>query len=345
MKNMIKILLILLIMLLTSFLIPFFAPAVNTLFGIFINMFIAAGLAYVSYPIVKFLKNKGLKNGLASTITLLIFVFVVILAGVLIVQLIYPQVIRAIELIQNSSNSIAWIRDHPELQKVYDYLSPYFDQFSQTALNYFANLTQNVINKSTKFITDAALIISLYLYILFDNERIINKIKEKLGYGSKNYNFVKTLNQEYMKYLRGLVIIICITIVEYGVVYKLIGHPDWMALAALCAFSNLIPYFGGIIVNLIALATAIFVSPKLFFKVLACVIVLPTLEGNVINPQVHKKTIKISPIVLLPSIFIGSSIFGFLGIVLAIPAIILYKVFKQYYMDDVKHWIVKVWNS
>ncbi|MDL2211947.1 AI-2E family transporter [Erysipelotrichaceae bacterium OttesenSCG-928-M19] len=345
MRNMIKIALLLIIFFLITLLMPFFSPALSTLIGIAINMFIAAGLAYVSYPIVKFLKGKGVHNALASAITLLLFLFIFVVAATLIVQLIYPQIIRAIELIANSSSNISWIRDNPQIQEAYNYISPYFDRFSQTALDYIANTTQSFIAKSSKFITDAVLIISLYLYIVFDNERIIRSIKKKLVYGSKNYEFVKRLDQEFMKYLRGLIIIICITIVEYGIVYYFIGHPDWMALAALCAFSNLIPYFGGIIVNLIALATAIFYNFKLFIKVLVCVIVLPTIEGNVINPMVHKKTIKISPIVLLPSIFIGSAIFGFLGIVLSIPAIIFFKVFKEYYSDDVKQFFRRLWNS
>ncbi|MDF9867625.1 putative PurR-regulated permease PerM [Bacilli bacterium PM5-3] len=345
MNKMVKVFLILVILLLLTFLLPTFAPALRVLLGIFMNMFIAAGLAYVSYPLVKYLRNKGLKNSLASSITLFIFLLLIIIVGVLSVQLIYPQIIRAIELVQNSSDSIAWLKDNPQITKAFDYLSPYIDKAAQQALDYFANTTQLAITKSTKFIADFALISCLYLYILFDSERIVKTIKEKLVFGTRNYNFVKSLNKEYMNYLKGLIIIIAITVVEYGVIYYLIGHPDWMALAALCAFSNLIPYYGGIIVNLIALATSIFVSPALFIKVLICVIVLPTFEGNVLNPMVHKKTISISPIVLLPAIFIGSSLFGFIGILLSIPAIILYKVFKEYYGEDIKKYIVAAWNS
>ena len=345
MRNIVKIVLFLLMILLITLLLPTFKPALDTILNIFGSMLIAVGLAYVTYPVVKFLRSKGFKKNLATSISLLIVVSIIITVTVLTVQLIYPQLIRAIELVQNSSNSIAWITENPEIRRAIDYFTPYLDKFAQQALDYFASSTQGIISRSTKFIADLALISALYIYILFDADKIIQRIKNKLGRGSKNYNFVKSLNEEYLKYLKGLVIIILITVVEYGVVYYLIGHPDWMALAALCAFSNLIPYFGGIIVNLIALATSIFVNPALFFKVLACVIILPTVEGNVINPMVHKKTIKISPIALLPAIFIGGSIFGFLGIILAIPAIIFYKVAREYYTQDVKDLFAKAWNA
>ena len=345
MKNMIKVVLFLVVILLITFLLPTFSPALRTILNVFSCMFVATGLAYVTYPIVKYLRSIGIKGNYASALAILLFGTLIVVVSILTVQLMYPQIVRAIQLVQDSSSGIVWMRDSPELGKVIDYLAPYLDRFAQQALDYIANVTQNVISLSTKFIADFALISCLYMYILFDSEKIIKRIKDKLVYGSKHYEFVKQLNLEYMKYLRGLIIIIIITVVEYGVIYYAIGHPDWMALAALCAFSNLIPYFGGIIVNLIALATAVFVSSELFFAVLVCVIVLPTIEGNILNPLVHKKTIEISPIALLPAIFIGGAIFGFLGIVLSIPAIIFYKVFKQYYKDDVKRLVISAWNS
>lgn len=345
MKYMIKIALFLIILLLISFLGPVYAPALNSILGMATNIFVACGLAYVSYPAVKFLRKKGLNNFLASTITLLIAGSLIVFVVALILPLVYQQIVKAIEVFQNSSNSISWVKNNPDIRKIVDLSEPYFEKFGQQALDYIASSTQNLISRSTKFFADALIIVCLYIYILFDSVKIRERIKTKLGKGSKSFNFFKKLDQEFSKYLKGLIIIIIITVFEYGIIYYLIGHPDWMTLAALCAFSNLIPYFGGIIVNIIALLTAVFVSEELFFRVMICVIVLPTIEGNLLNPMIHKKTIKISPIVLLPSLFIGSALFGFLGIVLSIPAIILYKVFMEFYKEDTKNLILRLWHS
>ena len=51
----------------------------------------------------------------------------------------------------------------------------------------------------------------------------------------------------------GLSNIIVITLVEYTLVYTIIGHPNAILLGFLAAVANLIPYFGGIIVNVIAI--------------------------------------------------------------------------------------------
>lgn len=345
MRNLFKVLMFLSILLLLSFLLPNISGQVNLLWGIFIDIFVAAGLTYVSYPLVRFLKEKGIPRAWATIITVLVFFSMIGVAIFLIVRLIYPQILNVVDLFSNSESTIELFTKNEVFMQFYNYIEPYLSNISSNILQYTAGFTQAIINQSTSFIGAAVLIVCLYIYMLADYDRLLTQIKSKLKFGSRRYEFFKELDVQYMHYLRGLIIIIVITIFEYAIVYYFIGHPDWMALAALCAFSNLIPYFGGIIVNIIALITAVFVSPTLFYMVLVCVIVLPIIEGNVINPMVHKKTIKISPIVLLPSIFVAGGLFGMLGIILSIPAIIFYKIFKKYYGEDVKAYFVRVWNA
>lgn len=345
MKKLIKVLLILAILLLLSILLPNVSSQINLLKGIAIDIFIAIGLAYVSYPLVKFLMKVNIPKPFAVLITILGFFGLIGLATLLIGQLIYPQIINLINIFNNSDTAFSWLNQNEIFKEIYSYIQPYVTNINSTLLNFLANFTQSILASSTKFFGSAVLVISLYIYLLIDYDRIVSKIKEKLVSKTKKYKFFQELDVQFMHYLKGLVIIIIITIFEYGIVYYLIGHPDWMALAALCAFSTLIPYFGGIIVNLIALITAVFVSPTLFFMVAACVVILPVLEGNVLYPMIHRKTIKIEPLVLLPSIFIFGGLFGLLGIVLSIPAIILYKIFVKYYGEDVKLYFKKVWHN
>ncbi|MEG0283980.1 MAG: AI-2E family transporter [Erysipelotrichales bacterium] len=345
MKTLIKVVLLLLAALLCAMVLPHVSGALDVLIGMGRNVFIAVGLAYVCHPLVKFLRKKGLSQGLASAITLVLFFSIFVIVALLVLPLIYQQILKAIDLIMNSSSSIEWIKKNPDTKKIFDFVLPYVENFGQSALNYIAESTQHFIARSTKFIGDAVIIIFLFIYLTVDSQRLIDKTKAKLQFGTKRYNYFKELDTEFTKYLKGLIIIIGITIVEYSIVYYFVGHPDWKTLAALCAFGTLIPYFGGILVNLVALLTAVFVSPELFFKVLALTLILPNIEGHIINPLVHKKTIKISPIVLLPSLFIFSSLLGFMGIILTIPLIITIKITRKYYKDDIFNFFKKVWNT
>lgn len=345
MRNIIKVLLLLLIVLLASLLWPTFSGPLGMLVGITINLFVAAGLAYVSYPILTWFKKKGINNFFSSLITLLILVAIIVVCTVLIAQLIWPQIIRLFNLIQSSTTNTQWISESKTLSKIYGYITPYFDKISQVILNYIGSASQNIFNKSAQLIGAAALIIGVYLFMLFDSTRLVGVIKKKLVKGTKKYKFFRELNTAYIKYLKSFALIVVITAILYGVVFYFIGHPDWLALAALSAFANLIPYFGGIIVNIIALITSIFVSQELFIAVCVCIVVLPTFEGNFLYPLIYKKTIQISPIVLLPSIFVFGGLFGILGVILSIPIIIFYKIAKPYYWQDIKNIALKIWRA
>ena len=343
--KMIKLLLFLFIILVCILIFPTIKPYIDILLNVLVNVFVALGLAYVSYPIIKFLNRHKIPAKIASLLTALFLLALISAIIYLIVKLIYPQVTHVADLISNANGGIQWIKENPDLNKIVEYIMPYIDKIGQASLDYIATLTQNIINKSTNFIVSTVFIVMMYLYVIFDYEKIINVIKKKLEPGTKRYAFFKKLDRSLQKYVKALGIICLITAFEYGIIYRIAGHPDWLSLAALCAFSNLIPYFGGIIVNLIALFTAIFVSKTLFFIILILVIIMPNIDGNVINPLVYKNTVKINPIVVLPTMIVFSGILGFLGIVLVIPAIIFFRVFKEFYGKDIKNYIIKAWNS
>ena len=345
MRQMIKIALFLIILLLITLLTPSIQHNFNIIFDMLLKIVVAFGMAYVSFPIVSFFRKLGLKNALASTITLLLMASLIAAVGMLMVPLIYQQAERLIAFFQSNSSGFTVDIHNEALRKVYEYFIPHIDNISKQVVDFFVNSTQNAISASTKMFTDIIITACLYVYLVYDFERLVTKFKKKLKKDSKNYLFFQNLNIELLKYLKALATIIVIAVVEYGIVYYLIGHPDWMILAALCAIACLIPYFGGIVVNVIALITSLFVSPELFFKVLACVIILPNIDGNIIYPMIYRRSVKISPIVLLPSLFIFGGLFGMLGIVLSIPLIITYKVAKKYYKDDVKALVKKAWEA
>ena len=126
------------------------------------------------------------------------------------------------------------------------------------------------------------------------------------------------------------------TLIEYTLVYTIIGHPNAILLGCLAMIANLIPYFGGMINNAVAAITAFVISPALFIKTVILFVILSIIDGNVINPLVYGKTNKVHPLVVIMSVFAGGALFGILGIIISLPfAIIIIATFK-YFKDDVK---------
>jgi predicted PurR-regulated permease PerM len=131
------------------------------------------------------------------------------------------------------------------------------------------------------------------------------------------------------QYLQGLLIFIVIQLFEYCFLFWIIGHPNWLILGILASVTTVIPYFGGLVTNIIAVILASVVSTPVFIATLAICIICPNIDGYIIGPRVYGKTNQLPALVNIFAVFAGGVIGGFWGIVLSLPvAIILIATYK-----------------
>ena len=147
------------------------------------------------------------------------------------------------------------------------------------------------------------------------------------------FDYVKCVDNELGNYLQGLVIFMVIQLFEYSFLFGIVGHPNWLLLGILASLTTVIPYFGGLATNIIAVILASVVSPKLFIATMIICLVFPNIDGYIISPKVYGKTNNINPIWSIFSVFVGGALLGVLGIVIALPTYIVlnctYKFFKK----------------
>jgi predicted PurR-regulated permease PerM len=101
---------------------------------------------------------------------------------------------------------------------------------------------------------------------------------------------------------------------------SLLGVPFAVPLAVLMAFLDLIPLVGATIGGVaIGIVTAFqdFPADTIIWAIVF--IVYQQVENNVIQPLVYRRTVNVSPLIVIVSILIGSSLLGVLGALVAIP--------------------------
>jgi len=57
--------------------------------------------------------------------------------------------------------------------------------------------------------------------------------------------------------------------------------------------------------------------------------VVRIIEGNVVSPKVIGERLGLHPVVVISAILVGGQVFGFLGILLAVPTTAVIKVFRR----------------
>ncbi len=105
------------------------------------------------------------------------------------------------------------------------------------------------------------------------------------------------------------------------IVLMILGVPYASALALIIALLDLIPLVGATVgAALVALVTIFNDFPTATIVWLIWSVIYQQIENTVIQPRIQSKTVKVQPIIVLIAVLFGSSLFGVLGALLAIPA-------------------------
>jgi predicted PurR-regulated permease PerM len=121
-------------------------------------------------------------------------------------------------------------------------------------------------------------------------------------------------------YVGGALLQATIAGVAAFVVLTILGAPFAGPLALIVAFFDLIPVVGATIAAVLIGVIMLFVNfPVAVIIWTAWAIVYQQIENYVIQPQIQRRAVEIEPFIVLVSVLFGSTLFGILGAILAIP--------------------------
>ena len=317
----------------------------NKVISIILPFVFAFALAYAVYPFLKTLQNKKIPKWLS----IFIIIFIILLIAIIVVYLITTVMINQLSTLFNNIikfiNSIEYSNLDFNVVGLEETLTDSFKTILSSVGKYVSNGAINIVNTSLSLLSKIFIVFASFIYFLIDMDKIRKEIKDFFKRKSKKtFNYVKTLDSEMRNYLSGLVQIMIITFVEYTLIYTIIGHPNAILLGFLASIANLIPYFGGIGVNIIAAITAFAVSPILLIKTVIAFVILSAIDSYVINPTVYGKTNSIHPLVTIIALFAGGIIFGIMGVFISFPLAIFVVTTYKFYKDDIAKNIQKVKN-
>jgi len=142
------------------------------------------------------------------------------------------------------------------------------------------------------------------------------RVREILG------ELYKTVQRWFLGQLTSMTIIGML----FTVALFLIGIPFALLLGILSGLLAFIPFVGPFISIIPPILLALAQDPILALWVLLAYAVVQFIEGNVIQPVVMNRAVSLHPTVIVFALLIMSTLFGFVGLLLAIPLIAALKV-------------------
>jgi predicted PurR-regulated permease PerM len=133
-------------------------------------------------------------------------------------------------------------------------------------------------------------------------------------------------------YVRGQLLIGSIMAVLYAIGFWFLGVPAWAGIAIIAGLLNAIPYVGTILGIILASAFTLANGGGVWqvAAVLGIFAAVQTLEGYYLTPKILGGRLSLHPMAVFLGLLAGGKLFGFLGFILAIPAIAISKVFLKF---------------
>jgi putative heme transporter len=130
------------------------------------------------------------------------------------------------------------------------------------------------------------------------------------------------------RYVRGTMIVAAIDAVGIGIALVLIGVPLVGPLALLTFLGGFVPIIGATVAGAVATLVALVSNgPTDALLVLAAVIAVQQLEGNLLEPLIVGQAVKLHPAIVLLAVTAGTLLAGIAGAVVAVPIVaVLYRV-------------------
>lgn len=135
-------------------------------------------------------------------------------------------------------------------------------------------------------------------------------------------------------FIRAQAIVSLVDAIFIGLGLVIVGVPMALALAVITFIAGFIPLIGAVVAGALAVLVALVslgVTQALI--VLAIVIAVQQLEGNILSPWLQSKAMDLHPVIVLISVTIGGGLFGLVGSFLAVPFVAMIAVGFRYLTD------------
>ncbi len=329
----------------------------NTLSSVLLPFFIAWLLAYLLYPLVRFIQHRlRLRNRILSIVVALLFVFA-LLAGF--IALIVPPIIK--ETIHIAELTTLYFHDvmtqtnmSKYIQNVVDYLinkntlvnlvqqSSFIDAM-QTVMLQTWNVVSSTVNVALSVL--GVFVVLLYMFfILIDYEKICQGWVNLIPAGKRDFAsmVVQDVKNGMNAYFRGQSLIALIVGILFSIGFLIIDFPLAIGLGLFIGFLNLVPYmqlFGFIPTILLAILKATETGESFWFIMLcalAVFAVVQLIQDMYLTPRIMGHVMGLNPAIILLSLSIWGSLMGIIGLIIALPlTTLLLSYYRRFILKEV----------
>lgn len=323
----------------------------NYLSSVLLPFFVAWLLAYLIYPVVKFVQYRMHvpTRILSIAVTLLFMVAVIVGIFYLIIPPMIDQFDKLSDVLTRYLHEKTHIANFPAtiqqwINENKNSIHEFFQQDDVTeAIRNAMPKVFSMIGQTASILLSvaASLITLLYLFfILLDYEKLASGFIKMFPKKSRPFwhALMNDVEREMNSYIRGQSLVaLCIGIL-FCIGFTIIDFPMAIALGILIGILSLIPYVHGLafipmlILSLLKAADTGQNFWVIFASATAVFVIVQIITDMVLTPKIMGKAMGLNPAVILLSLSVWGALLGFLGLIIALPLSTLIIAYYQRYI-------------
>lgn len=310
-----------------------------------LSILVAAMLAYFLNPMVKSVR-KRLK--ISDTLAILTVFLIVILIFLILGFTVFPKTISDIknliikfpEYYKQTLESINDFFNQYELFKginldnelIIDNISKIYKKQTANAGNLLVNSAKNVMS----FVFSLVLTPIFAFYFLKDKDKIKEKFKAMIPEARKErlIRLFSNIHNDMTKYIIGKIKMAVFVGFATFIMLLALGVEFSFVIGMITCVADIVPYVGPLMGLIPAFVFGFIDSPIKALWILIMYIFLQWVENNIVGPKILSNETGFHPIVVLFLLILGAALFGFLGMILAVPiALVIKTVYNEYVVN------------
>lgn len=323
-----------------------FALALWFLGNVLLPFVIGGAIAYFLDPVADRLERAGLSRVAATAVITVVSVMIFVMLTLLVIPTLISQAVQLFNVAPQLFQELqAFVREtFPSVLVEGSALNETLLTVGETIRNRGGELLETLLTSALSVINVVVLLVVapvVAVYLLLDWDRMIAKIDELLprDHAPVIRKLAGEIDDTLASFIRGMGTVCLILGTYYAIALMLVGLQFGLVVGFVAGLVTFIPYLGALIGGALAIGLGLFqfwgdwVSLGLVAGIFALGQVV---EGNILTPKLVGGSVGLHPVWLLLALSVFGALFGFIGMLIAVPVAAALGVIARFGVDKYK---------
>lgn len=306
-----------------------FAVALWWLGDVILPFVLGAAVAYFLDPVADRIEAMGASRAMATAIITLGAILIFVLLALLVIPTLINQAVAlfdtAPKVLQEFQTFLT--AKFPDLLDQDSTLRQSLTAVGETIQSKGGELLQTALTSVGSLLNVVMLFVIVPVvafYLLYDWDRMVAQIDDMLprDHAPVVRRLASDIDRTLASFIRGMGTVCLILGTYYAVALMLVGLQFGLVVGAFAGLITFIPYVGALLGGALAIGLALFQfwGDWVAIGLVAGIFVLgQVIEGNVLTPNLVGSSVGLHPVWLIFALSVFGSLFGFVGMLVAVP--------------------------